>query len=184
MTQCNHLEHADLFTVLIESGFRTAEGMYLPWHDVDLKQRVMRVWSKDTRTAQDRRVAITDAAMEVLTRRYAERGMNQRVFPNVTKSNMRSVWANVRKALGADDPAFIWYVTRHTCATRLIQANVDIKTVQTILGHARVETTMRYIQFHAGSLAVAADALSEARRVSRALPPCHKPSDTPALEDK
>jgi integrase len=34
---------------------------------------------------------------------------------------------------------------RHTFATRLIQAGVDIRTVQALLGHANIQTTMIYL---------------------------------------
>jgi integrase len=35
---------------------------------------------------------------------------------------------------------------RHTCATRLLQAGVDIRTVQAWLRHADITTTARYLR--------------------------------------
>jgi len=37
-----------------------------------------------------------------------------------------------------------WHVMRHTFASRLVAAGVDIVTVQQLLGHSTVTVTMRY----------------------------------------
>jgi site-specific recombinase XerD len=39
-----------------------------------------------------------------------------------------------------------WHVMRHTFASRLVAAGVDIVTVQQLLGHSTVTATMRYTQ--------------------------------------
>lgn len=39
---------------------------------------------------------------------------------------------------------FRFHDIRHTVATRLIEAGVPLPVVQEILGHARIQTTMRY----------------------------------------
>lgn len=169
-------EHADLFTLLIETGLRTSEAMYLKWHNVDMEQRLIQVWADETKTGQSRRVPISQKAYEVLKARQSG-PFEVRVFPRVTKRTMRTAWDGVRKALDVWEADFIWYVTRHTCATRLIKAGVDVATIKEMLGHARIETTMRYIQFHPGMLTVAAKALDDARNANpvlpRAMPPCH-----------
>lgn len=38
-----------------------------------------------------------------------------------------------------------WHALRHTGATLMLKAGVDILTVQKILGHAKIDTTMRYL---------------------------------------
>jgi len=39
-----------------------------------------------------------------------------------------------------------WHTARHTCATILIHDRVPITTVQKLLGHANVKTTMIYAE--------------------------------------
>ena len=60
---------------------------------------------------------------------------------------LRYQWEKARVAMGLqDDPWFTFHVTRHTCATRLVKANVNLRIIQKWLGHKRIETTIRYAQ--------------------------------------
>lgn len=51
------------------------------------------------------------------------------------------------------------HILRHTYATRLIRADVDIRRVQVLLGHSRISTTERYLHPTAGDLADAVNRL-------------------------
>ena len=54
-------------------------------------------------------------------------------------------WNRARKAMGLeDDPWFVFRCCRHTCATRLVQANVNLAVVKEFMGHKTIETTLRY----------------------------------------
>jgi integrase len=43
-------------------------------------------------------------------------------------------------------PGLTWHCFRHTAATRMLRAGVDIRTVQHILGHKSLEMTARYLR--------------------------------------
>jgi site-specific recombinase XerD len=43
-----------------------------------------------------------------------------------------------------NDPGFIRYITRHTCASRLVQNGADLAIVKQWMGHTSITTTMRY----------------------------------------
>lgn len=39
---------------------------------------------------------------------------------------------------------YTWHCNRHTFASRLVMAGVDIRTVAQLMGHATIQMTMRY----------------------------------------
>jgi len=39
---------------------------------------------------------------------------------------------------------FHWHDLRHTFASRLVMARIPLRTVQLLMGHKRIETTLRY----------------------------------------
>ena len=54
---------------------------------------------------------------------------------------------------------FSWHCMRHTFASRLVMAGVDLRTVQELLGHKTIITTMRYAHLAPGHQAVAVEKL-------------------------
>jgi Phage integrase family len=48
----------------------------------------------------------------------------------------------VRKAANLTE--FTWHCLRHTFASRLVMAGVDIRTVQELMGHKTIAMTVRY----------------------------------------
>jgi integrase len=43
-----------------------------------------------------------------------------------------------------DDKEFVFHALRHTCATRMVDAKIELLAIKKWLGHKRVETTERY----------------------------------------
>lgn len=63
-----------------------------------------------------------------------------------SKINVKSVWTNVSffaKKAGVENVHP--HALRHHYATRLVRAGVDIFTLQKLMGHARADTTQRYV---------------------------------------
>jgi integrase len=57
---------------------------------------------------------------------------------------------------------------RHTCASRLAQAGVDIKRIQEFLGHKTLAMTLRYAHLTPKHLQVCADVINEINDLSQA----------------
>ncbi|WP_422023332.1 tyrosine-type recombinase/integrase [Pyruvatibacter mobilis] len=63
-----------------------------------------------------------------------------------SRSQVRRLWDAGRQHLGLDDdPQFVVHALRHSCATRLIKAQVNLAVVKDFMGHESIETTLRYV---------------------------------------
>ena len=54
---------------------------------------------------------------------------------------------------------FTWHCFRHTFASRLVMKGVDLRTVQELMGHKSILTTMRYAHLTPGHQAAAVELL-------------------------
>jgi integrase/recombinase XerD len=68
------------------------------------------------------------------------------VFPGrgARQLSRQSVWAMVRAAALATGRPVSPHMLRHSCATHMVENGADLRTVQTILGHADISTTQIY----------------------------------------
>lgn len=123
---------AALVEVAIDTGLRRGELFRIRPEHVEAGQ--VHVWI--TKTKRARTVPLTArAARSLATQPQA----------TVDVQRLRYWWDRARTALGlASDPWFVFHACRHTCATRLVKAGVNILVVQRVLGHANIQTTMRY----------------------------------------
>ena len=125
---------ADLVYCAIRTGMRRGELLGLTERDVE--PTWVRLWKTKTKTP--RSVPIDEVTQGKLLSLVSS-------MPSI--HDIRYYWGKARMDMGlADDPWFVFHACRHTCATRLVQANVNLRVVQQYLGHKRIETTVRYAQ--------------------------------------
>ncbi len=139
---------ADVVKVALATGMRRNEILGLTRDN--LEPTWVRLWK--TKNDQPRSVPI-----EPVTYKRLQGLMGH--MP--TQAQLRYSWDRARLAMGLeDDDLFVFHACRHTCATRLVRANVNIRIIQRWLGHKRIETTLRYSHVNDEMLT---EALSKAR---------------------
>jgi integrase len=137
-------EHLPEVEIALHTGMRRGEQFKCEWSWVDLDRRVLTV--PRSKHGEKRRVYLNDDAVAAfrLLWRFSEGG--GRVFAHLYDS-AKTIGARAWfKAALADSGVanFHWHDLRHTFASRLVMAGVDIRTVQELMGHKTIQVTMRY----------------------------------------
>lgn len=136
-----------LFELIYSTGIRAGEIQRLTWEDVNLDDRT--AFIKQSKFDKDRVVPLTHEAVEMLKRyRVSREKEHPSVFPG-RRGGLRPDWINwlfkrYAQACGLYRHGVTTHQLRHACATHLIAHGADLRYVQELLGHASVETTVRY----------------------------------------
>jgi integrase len=130
----------------MNTGLRQGEQFGLLWSNVNLANRVLTV--PRSKHGGARHVPLNDTAMAIL-RALPSRFHSRWVFPSATgKTPMNAsnflhrVFIPAVRRAGIDD--FRWHDLRHTFASRLAIAGVDLHTIRELLGHKTMAMTLRY----------------------------------------
>lgn len=153
-----------ILIALLNTACRKAEVLTLKWSQIDLERKTIRI--EKTKTGRDRIIPINSTLLSVLESLRASNGQSEHVFlshhgkpmRNVQKSFKSAVrWAGIDSSLRVHD-------LRHTAASRMVEAGIDLPTVSRILGHSTIQMTMRYAHSTPESMRKAMETLSSFRR--------------------
>jgi integrase len=136
-------EWHSLVLVALHTGLRRGELLRLKWADLNFQQRLLTV--QESKAGEPRQVPMNDVVCEAL-REILRRLDNPYVFPGRVKglhlTDLPKEWGTWVIKAGLDD--FRWHDLRHTFASRLVMAGVDLYTVKKLLGHHDLTMTERY----------------------------------------
>ena len=135
--------------VALHTGMRKSEQFTATWEQVDLERGF--IYLSMTKNGTDRFVTLNSAAVAVL-RRLQERHKELGGLPltsTLFHSKRDGLIKNPRKWFAtaleqAKIEGVTWHTLRHTFASRLVMARVDLKTVQELMGHKTIAMTARY----------------------------------------
>lgn len=159
LAQFGYLDQRDAVECLLYTGFRCSELWRLEKRDVDFTHGTITLWR--TKGGRPRTVPIVDKIRPILETRCVQcANDSEKLFPGSNNDWLRWAWERVREHMGlASDPQFVPHMLRHTCATRLAQGNVPMRTIKEWLGHSSITTTARYTHFAPTDLTNAAKVL-------------------------
>lgn len=130
-----------IIILALNTGMRRGEIFNLRWNDVDFTKHY--IFIKETKSGYSRKIPMNSLVTGTL--KIIERE-SEFVFCNPkTKNHLKSVWRSFKTACkNASVPDLRFHDLRHTAATLMVTGGVDLVTVKEILGHSRIEMTMRY----------------------------------------
>jgi site-specific recombinase XerD len=143
-----------LFRLIFETGLRAGEAVALHVEDLDLRQddEHMSVLGKGQKR---RTVLLDDRSLVTLLRKYLKEtgyknGPLFRAEKNGTGDGLgyhaaQVLWQNYCKKAGIKQKITL-HQLRHTHATELINDGVSLTTIKRRLGHANMQTTLRYAE--------------------------------------
>jgi integrase len=166
-------DEADMLKFILGSGFRDQEIRYLEYLDLDFRHQIARVtaktkWGFTPKNWEERTVPLPAGLIERLRKRKERKSARPHdfVFGNTKgrpDSEMDMVVKRVAERAGlncgqcvtehgnkcAEGPYcmnFFLHKFRHTFATNHLRDGVDIRTVQSWLGHRDIQSTMVYLK--------------------------------------
>jgi len=131
----------------LHTGMRRGEIFRLRWEDVDLKAGRIRVVSREdahTKNYESRSIPMSELIRNALSR-HPRRLDSPFVVCQTNGNPLRDIRNPFETAVRkAGIPSLRFHDLRHTFASWLVMAGVDIRTVQELLGHKDIRITMRY----------------------------------------
>jgi site-specific recombinase XerD len=161
-------ERHALVILAINTGLRWSEEAVLRWRDVDVLSGFLTV--RLAKNGQARRVPLNRAARAALVDQDARRQRTNDPEALVFRVAYRTVSREFVRAVGAAQTSLraagrheeanrldgvTWHALRHTFASRLVAAGVDLRTVQELGGWRTLAMVQRYAHLAPGHLVAA-----------------------------
>jgi len=140
-----------VLTTTYAAGLRLSEVCALQIRDIESAADRMCLKVRNGKGGKDRYTLLSPCLLAELRAYWAERRPHIWLFPNLSydgpmgEQTAQRMYRAACKSAGISDGGGI-HTLRHCFATHLLEAGVDIHTIQRLLGHGHVSTTMRY--FH------------------------------------
>ena len=143
------LERADgarnkaALAVAYGAGLRVSEVASLKLSDIDSKQMLLRV--EQGKGGKDRNAMLSPRLLALLRDWWCVGQPATWLFPGrdpLLPITTRQLYRVVREA--AEEKRVSPHTLRHSFATHLLEQGVDIRVIQVLLGHAKLDTTARY----------------------------------------
>ncbi|MBU1204109.1 MAG: site-specific integrase [Nanoarchaeota archaeon] len=137
-------KHKLILKTIYGLGLRVSEAVNLKPEHIEFNRKMVLI--KNSKGNKDRYVFLPNM-LEGDLQRYIQLGKNSYVFQGrkgkLTTKTIQKVFENALKKSGIGKKASC-HTLRHSFATHLLENGVDVRIIQKLLGHSKLETTQVY----------------------------------------
>src|SRR5690349_21326007 len=141
------LKYKAALSVAYGAGLRAAEVVSLKVCDIDSKRMIIRV--EQGKGRKDRNVMLSPSLLELLRTWWRTARPQGWLFPGrnpvqpMTPRQLNRACHAAAEAAGIERNVSL-HTLRHSFATHLLEQNIDIRVIQVLLGHAKLDSTALY----------------------------------------
>jgi integrase/recombinase XerD len=146
----NTLRGRTLLTITYAAGLRVSEVCALQVADIESAPDRMCIKVRQGKGSQDRYTLLSPRLLDTLRSYWSIDRPRHWLFPNAAGSaainpkTVQRIYCAARDRAGISRSGGI-HTLRHCFATHLLESGVDLPTLQRLLGHGHISTTMRYL---------------------------------------
>ena len=141
------LKHKAALSVAYGCGLRVSEIVHLKVADIDSARMLVRV--EQGKGRKDRYVMLSPELLELLRAWWRTARPQGWLFPGrdagqpITARQLNRALKTAAASAGLDKPVSM-HTLRHCFATHLLERKTDVRVIQALLGHKKLDTTARY----------------------------------------
>jgi len=149
------LKYKAALSIAYGAGLRSSEVVHLKVSDIDSQRMVLRV--EQGKGKKDRYAMLSPTLLELLRAWYRHARSQRMILPGgwlfpgqnpvnpLSTRQLNRAFHLTLEAAGIDKRVSL-HSLRHAFATHLLEQNEDIRVIQVLLGHKKLDTTARYTQ--------------------------------------
>jgi integrase/recombinase XerD len=141
------LKYKAALSVAYGAGLRASEVVSLQVGDIDSRRMLIRV--DQGKGGKDRYVMLSPSLLELLRDWWRQSRTQAWLFPgrglvqHITTRQLNRAFHAAADMAGIDKKVSL-HTLRHSFATHLLEQNIDVRVIQVLLGHAKLDTTALY----------------------------------------
>ena len=151
------LKQKAMLMVTYSAGLRASETAKLKITNIDSSRMLIRV--EQGKGNKDRHTLLSQVALTTLREYWKEYRPKEWLFPRDTNplehvpvATIQMAFKRAKRQANVRKPASC-HTLRHSFATHLLEAEVDLHTIQLLLGHSSIRTTTVYLHVSTKSIA-------------------------------
>ena len=147
IAQARNQQHRTMLMTTYAAGLRLSEVLHLQIRHIDSARMAIRV--EQGKGGKDRDTLLPPRLLEALRAYWTVHRPTGWLFPGkdpsrpMHPSSLQKAYLTAKRRAGLTKPGGI-HTLRHCFATHLLEAGVDVHTIQRLMGHRSITTTMRY----------------------------------------